>query len=478
MRKTIFTGGLVVLLTFWNGSSLHAQGFEWLMPYDQLSANVDGEDVKVARNGEVFSQYSYWDIPPIRESGTVIDRYGLALNRVWRFGVSGKGSYVSIRFACHDNGDAYVLHLIPTIIPKTELRKRATGAGHNWDTTLIGSYDKIVVAKDRIFLFGMLPDTGGIGTNRGYTIVQFDTMRNAYWRRDTLFPQNMAIRRTETYADENGNMYVTGTVEWDEKDVFILKYDIDGNLVCGKWMRGPVGRTEEGFGITADRAGNFYLLSKVDGADNVNAAWITKFDPVGLEIWSRSFASEKNLGLQSIHATVDDELVVSGGYESRIQLVFRVDTSGAMQWRMPTDSVFTFRTMAVGPDGALYFSNLRPGWTSSSSVRYLAKYSFHPVSVEPLSDNKGLLSTFLLSQNFPNPFNPSTTIEYSIPTRGNIRLAVYDHLGREIAVLADGEHQAGTHSSRFTATEQPSGVYMYRLSWNGNSVARRMVLLR
>ncbi|MBE0645432.1 MAG: T9SS type A sorting domain-containing protein [Bacteroidetes bacterium] len=87
-------------------------------------------------------------------------------------------------------------------------------------------------------------------------------------------------------------------------------------------------------------------------------------------------------------------------------------------------------------------------------------------------------TTCLLAQNYPNPFNPSTTIEFSIPSRGDVRLIVVDHLGREIAVLADGEYQAGPHSCQFSGAEHPSGVYMYRLSWDGNTVARRMVLLR
>jgi hypothetical protein len=84
----------------------------------------------------------------------------------------------------------------------------------------------------------------------------------------------------------------------------------------------------------------------------------------------------------------------------------------------------------------------------------------------------------VLKQNYPNPFNPSTTIEFSIPNRGNVLLSIFDHLGREVAVLADGEYQAGTHSCHFTSAEQPSGLYMYRLSWNGNITVRRMVLLR
>jgi hypothetical protein len=86
--------------------------------------------------------------------------------------------------------------------------------------------------------------------------------------------------------------------------------------------------------------------------------------------------------------------------------------------------------------------------------------------------------TFTLSQNYPNPFNPSTSIVFSIPAQGTVRLTVLDPLGREIAVLADGEYPAGTYTCLFDAAEHTSGLYMYRLSFNGATMARKMLLLR
>ncbi|MBE0643400.1 MAG: choice-of-anchor D domain-containing protein [Bacteroidetes bacterium] len=98
--------------------------------------------------------------------------------------------------------------------------------------------------------------------------------------------------------------------------------------------------------------------------------------------------------------------------------------------------------------------------------------------VSPVHPLDGLPGTFTLFQNYPNPFNPSTSIAFSIPSRGDVRLSVFDHLGREIAVLADGLYQAGSHTCRFDAAEHASGMYVYRLSWNGNTVTRTMLLLR
>ncbi|MFZ1729400.1 MAG: choice-of-anchor D domain-containing protein [Bacteroidota bacterium] len=98
--------------------------------------------------------------------------------------------------------------------------------------------------------------------------------------------------------------------------------------------------------------------------------------------------------------------------------------------------------------------------------------------ISPVEDVQTSPHAFTLFQNYPNPFNPSTSIEFSIPGRGEVRLSVLDNLGREIAVLANGEYQAGSHTCRFDAAEFGSGMYLYRLSWNGTNVTRRMLLLR
>ena len=83
-----------------------------------------------------------------------------------------------------------------------------------------------------------------------------------------------------------------------------------------------------------------------------------------------------------------------------------------------------------------------------------------------------------LSVNYPNPFNPGTTIHYALPTAATLRLAVYDVLGREVAVLADGVQAAGGHTVRFDAGHLPSGTYIVRLDTDERSIVRTMTLSR
>ena len=85
---------------------------------------------------------------------------------------------------------------------------------------------------------------------------------------------------------------------------------------------------------------------------------------------------------------------------------------------------------------------------------------------------------YSLAQNFPNPFNPSTTIQYELPAAGDLSLVIYDVLGREVAVLAEGTIPAGRYSATWNAQNAASGVYYYRIRSGSYSESRRMALVK
>jgi hypothetical protein len=87
-------------------------------------------------------------------------------------------------------------------------------------------------------------------------------------------------------------------------------------------------------------------------------------------------------------------------------------------------------------------------------------------------------SRFELSQNFPNPFNPTTTIQFDIQKSGYYSLKVYNLLGQEVATLVAGNKSAGRYSVNFDASNLTSGMYVYRLSGNNVNLTRKMLLMK
>ncbi|MGB2957693.1 MAG: T9SS type A sorting domain-containing protein, partial [Bacteroidota bacterium] len=97
------------------------------------------------------------------------------------------------------------------------------------------------------------------------------------------------------------------------------------------------------------------------------------------------------------------------------------------------------------------------------------------VDVEELPDDAG---GFALLPNYPNPFNPATTITYAVPRQGKVQLRVYDVLGRIVATLVDEVQPRGRYRVAFDGTDFASGVYFSRLEFSSRVLTRKMILVK
>jgi hypothetical protein len=100
------------------------------------------------------------------------------------------------------------------------------------------------------------------------------------------------------------------------------------------------------------------------------------------------------------------------------------------------------------------------------------------IQVEQSAETKSIPKEFRLQQCYPNPFNPSTNISFSLPSKGFVSLKVYDLMGREVAVLVHDELPAGIHERVFNAQNLSSGIYFYRLQANGYSETKKLSLIK
>ena len=97
-------------------------------------------------------------------------------------------------------------------------------------------------------------------------------------------------------------------------------------------------------------------------------------------------------------------------------------------------------------------------FNASDHLPVIAEFEFETInSVDPVHQSR---FTFTLFQNYPNPFNPTTTIKFEIPVTTDVKLVLYDLLGREIKVLYEGEAKAGATEVSVSAEELNSGIYL------------------
>ena len=132
------------------------------------------------------------------------------------------------------------------------------------------------------------------------------------------------------------------------------------------------------------------------------------------------------------------------------------------------------------PIGSLIWDDVKfAGYSSAADYqKVIARYVFLGGSITGVSEGPGVAGGFTLLQNYPNPFNPTTTIRYGVPYRSRVRLTVFNTLGQQVAVLRNGEEEAGYHEVTFDGAGLPSGVYFYRIQSGSFTETKKLLLVR
>jgi hypothetical protein len=128
------------------------------------------------------------------------------------------------------------------------------------------------------------------------------------------------------------------------------------------------------------------------------------------------------------------------------------------------------------------------GGTGIADLYASLTVEFFPDIISEVQNSNKIITDYTLEQNFPNPYNPTTTIKYQIPELSFVTVKVYDVLGKEVTTIVDEEKSAGSYEVEFSAiggsafggnaTSLPSGIYFYRLKANDFTQTKKMILLK
>ena len=256
-------------------------------------------------------------------------------------------------------------------------------------------------------------------------------------------------------------------------------------------------------------SGAGYMLSDPDNGTQINSDPETESPEISFDIeftntgdyyvWGRLYAP--NTRGNSIYVGYDGTLVEdANGFVS--------SETGAWTW-VELQKGGNARTISVASAGAHTVQLwMREDGTSVDKVVLTTDEAFEPTGEGPdespratgaigvaaksgldveksliQDDSPALPEEFMLEGNYPNPFNPTTTIRFALPESGAISMAVYDMLGREVSVLVNGEMNAGWHEVQwdgrsYSGATVPSGVYLVRLAMGSNVQVHRVTLLK
>jgi hypothetical protein len=154
-------------------------------------------------------------------------------------------------------------------------------------------------------------------------------------------------------------------------------------------------------------------------------------------------------------------------------------------WPIPVDLSYTDTNLLTGglngfPVGDLnWFPTQNASWSAqeSTELKQIANV-LTTGKITAVEKTVGGPQQFQLHQNYPNPFNPTTVISYSLPKAGYVSLKVYNVLGQEVATLVNAYKTAQTYNVEFDASKFASGVYIYSIRYNNQSLTHKMVLMK
>ena len=142
------------------------------------------------------------------------------------------------------------------------------------------------------------------------------------------------------------------------------------------------------------------------------------------------------------------------------------------------DGGSTWDSLAVGTSqnlNSVCFSDENHGWIVGDGGVIV---QFKRGVITSTEDSPSSPFSFTLIGNYPNPFNPSTTIAYRIPLRSRVRLRIFDQLGRVVSTLVDQEQSAGAYSVVWSSAAMSSGIYIVTLTTDYAVHSRKMVIVR
>src|SRR3990172_545682 len=354
----------------------------------------------------------------------------------------------------------------------------------------ISRYDGIGHATDHAWSIG-LDSAGNVyvagqsnsGHSFDYATVKYNSMGAEQWVTRYNGPENSEDHAWALAVDVSGNSYVTGgSGESPNYDMLTVKYNSAGVQQWTARYDGPMNWDDYGQAVKCDRSGNVYVTGYSVGVGPRAEFATIKYDRDGTQSWLTRFHAPGSTHDVPVDMVVDDasSLCLVGYSDSGDNVnysIVKYDSAGYQAWMASYDGQLSGSdsptAITLDMDGNVFVtgSSMMVGGPHITTLKYLQLLT----TVESVPT---LPAEFDLGNNYPNPFNSSTRISYSIPGTTHVSMTVYDLTGRLVSMLTEGVHYPGIYSVEFDGSSLGTGTYIVKLSGNRRTEVRLMLLVR
>lgn len=401
--------------------------FQWAVRYNGPEYDR-AESMAVDNLGNVYvTGYSEYDTIQVSECATVMYNSNGMQQWIAIYGGPEKETAHSNSIALDEEHNVYIAgSSLDTTIKYLTVKYNSAGV-QQWaakysSPNSYGEYARFISLDD----FGSVFVTGeSVLSSENLSTIKFNSSGILQWAQSYH-----AGRVNSLVIGRRNNIYISGFTYGNEVDFLTIKYNQEGQQQWVSRYNGAGNSVDEAFSMDVDSIENVYVIGKSWGGSNFMDYAIIKYDSLGNQKWVTSY--DNNVGHDygnSICLSRSGNIYVSGS------------TS-------PDNFHFDFLTL---------------------------KYS-QSTGIQQISSN--IPDQFSLSQNYPNPFNPTTKIKFDILKYSNVRLYVFDIIGRVVQVLLNEGTQPGFYETEFDGSGMSNGIYFYRIVTDNFTDTKKMMLLK
>jgi hypothetical protein len=315
-------------------------------------------------------------------------------------------------------------------------------------------------------------------------VVKTDSVGEVIWSREYDNP-SLTDHANSVLQTSDGGFVICGVKGGigTAFDMWLIKTDSSGNV---EWSRTYGGDGyDAGYSVDQTSDGGYIVAGykTILVAPYHHDMYLVKTSSDGTVQWERTFGESESDCAQSIRETSDGGFIAAGLMESPVRedcdiYVVKTDSNGDLQW---------FDTISINDNDVGYCvrqtdddnfviagSNFTFDYIFNA---FLLKMRPAMVGIEGETVNV-TPDQIRLPRNYPNPFNSETQIEFYLSENSDVKVEVFNILGEKVDILLNAPLSAGRYSVRWDASDQPSGVYFYRINMDGNSFSKKMLFLK
>lgn len=465
---------------------------QWAARYNGPANFIDiANAIAVDGSGNVYVTGLSAGITSLSDYATV--KYNSAGQQQWavRYNGPANGTDEAFSIAVDGSGNVYVTgqSLSGSNYDYATIKYNSAGQ-QQWASRYNGPQSSIDnAAVVRVDGSGNVYVTGsstGSGSGLDYATIKYNSAGAQQWAVRYNGTNNGDDVPSSMELDAAGNIYVTGgsSGSTSSNDYLTIKYNSAGQEQWNARYNGTGNDNDVASGLAVSTAGNVYVTGSSIGQGSATDYATVMYNSLGQQQWASRYNGPNNTSDDATALAVDLSgfVYVTGssnaGGTNLDYLTLKYNSAGQQLWEQryngPANGIDAALSICIDAAGNVFVTGTSQGNNSSSDYATLS-YSV-TTGIEPVSGE--IPDTYRLYDNYPNPFNPVTTIKFDVPVQSFTSLVIYDVTGKTVRTLVNQDLSAGRYNYSFDASGLASGVYLYKIIAGDFNNVRKMVLVK